>query len=110
MVEGDQLDVNFAAADAGAFQASPELLDALRGALGDFFFLVVCLFFVSRACPSHKRVCKVEKTSSYVLIDTSMLVVKVSSEAFLTKYNQLEIQFKHVLFCVCEILLKYSLK
>lgn len=39
-----------------------------------------------------------QKTSSYVLIDTSMLVVKVSSEAFLTKYNQLEIQFKHVLF------------
>lgn len=99
MVEGDQLSVNFAAVDAGAFQACPELLGALKGALG-VFFVVVCLFFVfvSRACPSHKRVCKMQKTSSYVLIDTSMLVVKVSSEAFLTKYNQLEIQFKHVLF------------
>lgn len=48
-----------------------------------------------------------QKNSSYVLIETSMLVVKVSSEAFLTKYNQL-VRYSLKMFfcvCVCEILL-----
>lgn len=58
-----------------------------------------------------------QKNSSYVLIETSMLVVKVSSEVFLTKYNQFMkkfvFQFENffcLFVCVCEILLNIAYK
>lgn len=73
---------------------------ALWGALGCFFFYSF-IFFVLRVCPSPQRTCKMQKNSSYVLIEKSMLVVKVSSEVFLTKYNHLmRYSLKMFFFCV----------
>lgn len=58
-----------------------------------------------------------QKNSSYVLIETSVLVVKVSSEVFLTKYNQFMkkfvFQFENffcLFVCVCKILLNIAYK
>lgn len=52
-----------------------------------------------------------QKNSFYILIETLMLVVKVSSEAFLTKYNQLmSCSFFFVCFFSREILLNIVCK